>query len=190
MPFELSGDLGADSAELSPEERVAWRKYARSQNLIPADPIRWEPPTPTPAEWLEECARVPRPAEPAPDAGPEEVFCFSRAMDWWERQEKERCLKLASLGGAEGHIALQRRSQLVADLRWNDPTEPYHDCQVRAVGRKLESGIPRQAIRGKSITEAGDRYLELVGVTGGRAGLDPQGQELVVVLMQAPAPAA
>jgi hypothetical protein len=190
MPFELSDDFSADSTQLSPSEIAAFRKYARSQNLIPPDPIGWEPPTPTPAEWLKECAPVPRPAEPAPEASAEEVFCFSRAIDWWEKQEKARCQKLASLGGAEGHIALQRRSQLVADLRWNDPTEPYHDCQVRARGRRLESGVPRLAIRARSVLEAGDRYLELTGVTGGRAGLDPQGQELVVVPIQAPAPAA
>jgi hypothetical protein len=174
-----------DGVYLTPEEIAQFRRELRRRGVLPQEAPKWEEPMPSRPEWLALGKPKPKPDEPALVSGSEEIFVYDRQLTHWADAEYARCKELLSLGGAVGLVAIQRRGQLEADLRWPDGL--YWRVEVKTIPGMPNSQLPKRLIRAESREQARERYAESVGLTGGISGLDASVHQIVITPYE-PAP--
>jgi hypothetical protein len=131
---------------------------------VPRPRIRHPEPVPTSPEDHARYEPEPRPAERAP-ATYEEQLQQEFQFRLWEKRDLARHRDWCSLSA-------QRKTQLVSDRRWADPSEPRWRVSVEAIGEDTpESGMAPQLLRAPTAEIAAERYAELMGLTNGKAGL-------------------
>jgi hypothetical protein len=153
--------------ELTADEIARLRRVLDSGLGSMPTPIKrtWPEPTLLTEDEIRDLAPVARPVPPALEADDAEWAVFQRRLSSWEQADFDRCKRLAALGP-------QRKSQLEAQRAYPFDDQPLWLVSVVGVGDQCpDAGQPPLLIPGATETQAGDRYVALIGLTGGRAGL-------------------